>query len=503
MAEWWESAPVVEQPQAAGNWYEAAPLANAPSAPVPQVQPRSAAQSLDEAARWAANFATLGFADKLAAYMGSLGGRGQYEELLKQERARSQQAEENVPLAAKIPLGAAGIAPMVLAGGPAGALAAGARLANLPTAAGALGRIAAPTTTAGRIGAGVAEGAGLGALEAVGRDTDVAGGAALGGLLGGVGGAVVSPLLARTTAQKTDLTAAKVKQAAGEAYDLARSEAVYVTPQSYNSFAQGINRAADDFALDPVLEPGASSIVKRINDFTKQPVDLIELDKLRKRTVNLGKSNNASDREFGRIIRNNIDDYVASINPATDVALGKDVAKQSVEAFQTARDLWSRQAKASTIDEAIRRAELSAPNFSASGVENALRTEFRALAKNKAAMRAFNDEERKAIEAVAKGGPLTNTLRMMGKMAPRGIVGGGMLVQASAANPTLGMAMLLAGEVGRKGASARTVAAAESARNLMLSGQPITPRVMSPAEQALYQAAVSGGGVYGGGLLGQ
>ena len=466
-------------------------------------QPRSAMQSLDDAARWAANFATLGYADKAAAYLGSLTGGPSYEQGLQQERVRSRQAEENVPLAAKIPLGIAGAAPLILGGGPAGILASGARLAGAPRVAGLLGQVAAPATTAGRIGAGVAEGAALGALEATGRDTDVASGAALGGAAGGAGAALISPLLSRLTTQRTTTTPEGLREAANQAYETARSADVLIKPQSFRQFADDATKVAQDFSMDPVLQPAAMQAFKRINSLSNRPVSLDELDNLRKILGDVKASTVPSERELARRLTDKLDNYVSSIDPAKNVMIGRAEARQGIDAFNEARKLWSRQAKGGEIDELIRRAELSAPNYSASGMENALRTEFRNLAKNQARMRTFTKEEQQAIEAVAKGGAVTNAMRMLGKLAPRGIVSGGVLTGITAANPALGAAAFLAGEIGKRGATARTTRAAESARNLMLSGQPITNRPMTAAEQALYQASVTQPAMYSGGLLGQ
>jgi hypothetical protein len=423
--------------------------------------------------------------------MGSLTGAGQYDELLKQERARSTAAEESVPLAAKIPLGVAGAVPLVLAGGPAGALAAGAKIAGAaPRVTGLLSQAAAPATTAGRIGAGVAEGAALGALEATGRDTNVGEGATLGALFGGGGAAAVSPLLSRLTAQKTTTTTESLSRAADKAFELARSKDVLIKPQSFNQFVDSARKSAQDFSLDPVLQPKATRVFERISELSGRPVSLTEIDNLRRVIGSSSELASPSERKIASILSDKLDDYVKSIDPAKNVLVGKGDAKAGIEAFDRGRELYSRKAKSSTIENLIPRAELTAPNFSASGLENALRIQFKQLALNKKQMRGFSAAERKAIEAVAKGDFTTNALRMIGKIAPRGVVSGGVLVGLAALNPVLGALAVGAGEVGKYAARARTTRAAESARNLMLSGQPITQRPMTAAERALYQSSV-------------
>jgi len=76
-------------------------------------------------------------------------------------------------------------------------------------------------------------------------------------------------------------------------------------------------------------------------------------------------------------------------------------------------------------------------------------------------------------------------------------------VGVTALNPALGALAYGAGELGRYGAKTRTMGAAESARNLMLSGQPITQRPMSELERAFYQASIQAPANLSGGLLDQ
>jgi hypothetical protein len=468
--------------------------------PAPMAAPGGVLGAADEAARWLANAATFGYADKLAAYAQSRMGGGTYEDFLKRERERSKQAEENLPLAAKIPLGITAAAPLLLGGGVAGLGASGARLAGATRAADVLARAAAPTTGAGRIAAGAAEGAALGGLEATGRDTDVTTGAGLGAVVGGAGAAAINPIISRLTSQRTDVTPEALKKAADEAYTFARSKDILIKPQSFAEFSDEASKYAREFGYNKKLQPDLKVAYDEIAKLGNKPVGLGDVDNLRKMLGNITRDGNDTEIKAASALIGKLDQYVNNIDPSKNVLLGKGDAKDAISAFNRGRELWSRKSKADTIDNLIRRAELSAPNYSASGMENALRTEFRALAKSDA-IRGFNKAEREAIEAVAKGSPTINAMRMFGKMAPRGIVSGGVLAGMAAMNPMLGAAAFAAGELGRRGATAGTTRAAESARNLMLSGQPITSRRMTPAEQALYQLSIQQPVSYTSGLL--
>lgn len=186
MADWWDSAPVVS-PQAAvaqpaataaapssDAWWNAAPVIEAAPTtrtrtiggrggvtPVTVTEPivqhpdsglARIGQGADDLMRAVANGATLGAADKAAAYMGSDGT--DYTQQLAKQRALTEQSTDRDPGQA-------------LVGGLAGnalgvAATAGAGLTTAPLMAGA--------PLAGRIGLGAIEGGGYGAANALGHN---------------------------------------------------------------------------------------------------------------------------------------------------------------------------------------------------------------------------------------------------------------------------------------------------------------------------------------------
>jgi hypothetical protein len=157
----------------------------------------------DIAARTFASGASLGYADKLAAAMSS----GDYEKNLAVERARTEQAKQA--------MGSLG-APTEIAGGIAG-VAAMAPISITARMAGAAPTLANLAKT---ILAGGVEGGTLGALEAKGRDQDVASGAVLGTALGagipgilGAASRAISPLRQNLTpAQQAAVSTAAARE---------------------------------------------------------------------------------------------------------------------------------------------------------------------------------------------------------------------------------------------------------------------------------------------------
>jgi hypothetical protein len=168
------------------------------------------------------------------------------------------------------------------------------------------------------------------------------------------------------------------------------------------------------------------------------------------------------------ILRDKIDDFVES---GSDVSV---TDKAGIDALKEARDYWSRAKKGEVVEDAIKNAESSR-----SGFENGLRIEFDKLRRSKK-FRMFSKDEQRAIEDVVKGGPVSNTLRLIGKGAVRGIVSGGIgaglpgaIGYSAAGGAGLAGALIIptVGEVGRFAATRATKSAADKASAKMRAGK--------------------------------
>jgi len=129
-----------------------------------------------------------------------------------------------------------------------------------------------------------------------------------------------------------------------------------------------------------------------------------------------------------------LDDFVDAL-PANPKAIVSGDSAKAIASLKKARELNRKYRRSEMVDSMWEAAGLRAGQFSVSGRENAIRTEFRQLglrlARNKNLRRLFTKEERDAIGKVANPGNLENNLRNLGKLAPKGtlpIFGGGMAV---------------------------------------------------------------------------
>lgn len=168
--------------------------------------------------------------------------------------------------------------------------------------------------------------------------------------------------------------------------------------------------------VDPTLHPDTTAALKRIID-TKGAVSLEKLDQLRQIANDAKGSVKAADQRLAGRVVDSIDEYLDGISPK-DITRGD---PKGAAALVEARALNTRLKKGEQIEELFRRAEIKAgANYTQSGMENALRSEFKALALDAKKLKRFTPEERNAITRVAKGAPLENALRFVGKFAPSG-----------------------------------------------------------------------------------
>jgi hypothetical protein len=464
-------------------------------------------QSATDKLRFFNDILTMGGWDKLQAAAKAAAGQGKYADLVTQERAKTSTAQQGLGTAEEIALRTAGIAPLMLTGGLFGAGARALEAAAPTAAATQVARAAAsPVTTGGRIATGASEGALMSAAEAAGRDYSIPEAAATGLLLGGA----LSGLGSIASRNVTPLSAATLRNQANEAYDTARQAGVRIGQTRVDDLARRVEQAADNFGIDPVLQPRATRALNRVQELVGREADLVELDTVRKVAQTAMRSQDPSDRAASAVIVSEIDNFVNRLRP-NDVVAGN--GREGIDAFNRARQLWGRQAKANVVDELIERASTRAGQFSGSGYENALRTEFRQLAMNRNRMRGFTEREQDAIRLVAEGGPLENAARYLGKLAPTGVVSGGISGSAGyAAGGPLGVAAMYGtGLAGRQAATSMTLGNAQRASELMRAGQAgIQRRQLTPEEMMYLRAASNYGIMQGnadiaqqGGLLGQ
>lgn len=271
-------------------------------------------------------------------------------------------------------------------------------------------------------------------------------------------GPVATPPMPPVPAPVPVKTAEGLKAASQGFYKQAEDAGVVFKPAATQQFVRNTIAAVRDAGFDKDLHGRAGRAIQRLFDASGSPLSFNELEILRRVTNAAGKT---TDRDEGRIvgiIKDKFDDFIAGLTP-------KDVMKGDPrvisEVMPKARELWSRAARLDKIGVMVDRATTTAPKLTQSGIENALRQEFRALARNPRELRAFSAEEQAAIKKVARGTTGGNVARGVGGLAPN-------TPFASTISGTIGASIggLIGGPVGAAVGVGTVFAAGAVAKNL-------------------------------------
>lgn len=273
---------------------------------------------------------------------------------------------------------------------------------------------------------------------------------------------------------------------ASTAYDAAHNSGVVASAHSYDAMVADVQAKLKGMGVDPTLHPNTTAALKRLEDAKGQPIDFRGLDTQRKIAGHAidASATNKADRQMARFVQDHIDDYVDNLKPADLV--GGTNPQQAIADLNNARDLYSRSAKANTLQGLIDKAGVNGSNYTASGYENALRGQFRKLANNDRGMSRFSKAEQEAIKRVATGGSwysLNNAFRWLGKLSPQGLAPAAIGLGSVAAAGPAGLAVPAAGIAGRVGATVMTKSAAKKAVETAALGKTAVPSIKQPPLQ--------------------
>ena len=262
----------------------------------------------------------------------------------------------------------------------------------------------------------------------------------------------------------------KLFESGSAAFRKADEAGVRIKPGSSEGFAERLSARFVEEGLDPILHPKSTQALKRIVEDTQGGLSFKQIETLRRIAKDAAASIERPDARFGRQIIDEIDDYIAQLD-GPQATGNVQLAQRSITA---ARDFWARARKGEILEGLIDRAGIRAGQFSGSGFENAIRTEFRSLALSEKRLRGFSQAEKAAIRRVAEGDTIANALRFVGKFAPRGVISTAITAGGGAAiGGPLGAILLTAGaEAARFAATKATKGAAQRAAEIARTGPP-------------------------------
>lgn len=245
---------------------------------------------------------------------------------------------------------------------------------------------------------------------------DVAGSFAVGG---------TTALMGRNAAQRqieaNIPTVPQLRDQASQLYRQAEARGVTASPQMTQDLADNLRgvltREGNISPTGRISEvyPRARQAMQTADDYAGQPMNPTQMQTVRR---GMADGLNSPEREERRLARMLTDEFDAWANPQ---------APELAQARQTA----SRYLAAEELGRLRNLAEARMSQFSGSGLENSMRTEYRGMDRSviKGNSR-FNADVEDAIERVSRGTPAANAFRDLGRLAPTGVVssalGGGM-----------------------------------------------------------------------------
>lgn len=259
-------------------------------------------------------------------------------------------------------------------------------------------------------------------------------------------------------------TRAEIRTAANQAYTRAEQAGGLLPQSNLGGFVQQAEQMLVKEGFDQQLNPKTYAAVIRFYDEATKPGisghSAQGAEVLRRVLLNAEKEAPLGSQDAmlaGKLV-DEFDDFMDTQGlPATPE-------------YAQARALWQTQRKAQDIEAVFERARNQAGQFSVSGMENALRTQFKQLADNPKRFNRFSAEEKEAILRVVRGGPLQNTLRFFGKFFPNGTVPFIAAATAESVMPGAGLALAAGGAMGRGAAAALRNRSARRVDELVRSG---------------------------------
>ena len=243
-------------------------------------------------------------------------------------------------------------------------------------------------------------------------------------------------------------------------------------PDAFKKLTSKITDAAKDSGARQRTTPEIFGALEEFNDIVKEGrgVPLGEVDELRKVVQKVAEK---TDRSLTSSAVAMIDEMDEFLDVAGTSIFDNPSGAKIGQRYRAARQLWGRARKAELIEEVFTKSDIQA-----SGFENGLRNNFRAVVNNKRQARYFRKDEIDAMRRVVKGDRIGNAAKLMGRFGfseaqATNVLGGflGSSAGYAVGGPVGAVSAGIAGQVSREWAQRLTVGNARFAESLVRSGK--------------------------------
>lgn len=276
-------------------------------------------------------------------------------------------------------------------------------------------------------------------------------------------------------------TTQALKSAAGDLYDSARASGATAPQSATIKLSDDLfDIARNEGLVSPTgaladSYPKIKTILSQADDYSQGEMSVPQIQAFRRTLQDAAQSNDAGERRVGSMMLSRFDQ----------------TAQQTAPELKEAAGLYRSAKQGEMMDEVSKLASANAGQYSGSGYENALRTQFRGLDKQIARGDLnVTPSQQQAIQNVARGTPASNIARGIGKFAPTGVVsamgsGGlpfmvGNAMGGPVAGALAGAGTMGAGLLGRSLATGAGLRNADIAAALMRNGGKALPEAAMP-----------------------
>lgn len=267
----------------------------------------------------------------------------------------------------------------------------------------------------------------------------------------------------------------RLREQAKGLYQQASARGVVASPQQFNGYKRTLEALAKNRGfITPKgnvvgTAPELRAAIRSLDDYANAPLTVDNLQAIRTQLQLVAQSPTEKISSMGVELLKKHDDFVSNLAPE----------------LKTANALYTRAKRGDMMDQVEDLADIRASQFTQSGMENALRTEFRALDRQVARgnVKGLRPDQIDAVRDVSRGTAASNIARGIGKAAPTGVVSaagaGGVpfFIGNALGGPAVGSAFAAAsmgtGMLGRQAATSMQQRAAEYASAAMRSGVPL------------------------------
>lgn len=208
----------------------------------------------------------------------------------------------------------------------------------------------------------------------------------------------------------------QLKNAGSAAYKAADDAGVLIKPAPVEDMANSIKSDLADFGYHPQMQPLIAPILGELDRINGQNITTKQVQIIRRMANNARLSSDPSTRTLGGTIVNKVDDLMQNLQP-NDIVQGD--AASAAANLQQGAQLWKQYSKSKAIDTASDKADLNAATSGSGGnVANTTRQQIKAILINPKRLAGYTADEIEQMNDIARGGKLTNALRLIGKFSP-------------------------------------------------------------------------------------